>query len=119
MLFVCFAAICLVRAESVSVTGTWDGMKHGRKAVTVEVREREGILGGTVVFYILHDNGNGALDGAATEPVRMQATTWDGAALRFQVGEAVMEMRVMGSDRGELKVVAHGQPETLSIVRRR
>jgi len=119
MLFVCLTAVCLVWAQAVPVVGAWEGQKDGRKAVTLEVREREGILGGRVVIYIVHDDGDGSKDGAALDPMPMKGTTWDGKVLRFEAGVARWEFKVTGADRGELTVIAPEHTEIQAMRRRR
>jgi hypothetical protein len=119
MLVVCLMVIYFVRAAALPITGTWEGFKDGRKAVTVEVREREGIIGGAVVFYIVHDGADGKLDGSALEPMTMKGTTWDGKTLRFEAGPAKVELRLTEADRGELKVTTPEHSEIQAITRRR
>jgi len=124
-LFAIAAALCLVKAAPSPVTGTWEGWKDGRKAVTLTVRESAGLLGGTAIFYIIYDNGTGERDGSATPPLRLNGTSWDGHALRFSVqvpgsGAAAFEMTLAGSGRGELKrVQPDGSGEMIAVSRRR
>jgi hypothetical protein len=118
-LLVCLIAICLVRAEAVPVTGIWEAQKDGRKAITLDIREREGILGGSVVLYIIHDDHDGSLDGTPLDPEAMVGTTWDGKVLRFRAGVATFELRVTGANKGELKVIAPEHSEITEVTRRR
>lgn len=119
MVGVCLVAICLVKAASVPVVGTWEARQDGRKAITVSVKETEGIIGGTVVFYIIHDDAEGKLDGTAVEPEGMKGTTWDGNVLRFRAGPAAFEMRMTGADKAELKVMAPEHTQLVEVTRRR
>jgi hypothetical protein len=129
MLFVCLfvgaVAICLMNAAAPPIAGTWEATKDGRKAVTVKVHETDGILGGTVIVYIIHDNGTGEFDGAASEPMTLVGTTWDGRTLRFSVdvpGAAVtaFELRLTGADKGELRCTrSDGSVETDPVTRRK
>jgi hypothetical protein len=111
-------ALCLVRAATPPVTGFWEARKDGRKAMTLNIREREGILGGTVVFYIVHDDGDGSLDGTPLEPEKMIGTTWDGKVLRFNAGPAAFEMRMTAADKAELKLTAPQHSEITEVTRR-
>ena len=117
-LLVCLMALCLVRAATPPVTGFWEARKDGRKAMTLNIREREGILGGTVVFYIVHDDGDGSLDGTPLEPEKMIGTTWDGKVLRFNAGPAAFEMRMTAADKAELKLTAPQHSEITEVTRR-
>jgi hypothetical protein len=117
MVVVCLMAIALVRAASTPLAGVWEGSKDGRKAVAVTVREREGILGGTVVLYIVHDDHDGSLDGTPLDPETMKGTSWDGKMLRFEAGVAKFELRPVGGNKAELKCIAPAHTETLEVVR--
>ena len=119
-------ALCLVKAAASPVAGTWEGMKDGVKAATLKVRETDGILGGTVIFYIIRDEGSGTHNGSATPPMPLVGTQWDGNVLRFSVtnpaGKSVaFEFRVTGEGNGELKRPAqNGDPEIkVSMLRAR
>jgi hypothetical protein len=102
-------ALCLVKAAASPVAGVWEGEKDGRKAVTLKVQETDGILGGTAVFYIIYDNGNGELDGSALPALSMIGTAWDGRTLRFSVkaggADIRFELKISGADQGELKQI--------------
>ena len=119
-------ALCLVKAAASPVAGTWEGMKDGVKAATIHVRERDGILGGSATFYIIRDEGSGTHNGAATPPLAMVGTQWDGHVLRFSVVTAekksiAFEMRVTGEGRAELRRPPQGDmPEDkVAMVRAR
>jgi len=121
MLNVCLLAglmaLCLVKAAATPVAGIWEGMRDGVKAATLTVRETDGILGGSVIFYIIRDEGSGTHNGSPTPPVTLVSTQWDGSVLRFAVtnqqGKSVaFEFRVTGEGKGELKRPAqNGEPE--------
>jgi hypothetical protein len=115
---VCLAALCLVRAGVPAVTGTWEAQKDGRKAITLHIRERDGILGGSVVMYIIHDDHDGSLDGTPLDPEKMAGTEWDGRVLRFHTVSAVFEMRLTGAGKAELKISAGQHSEALELTRR-
>src|ERR1035441_7216003 len=68
-------------AAAPPVVGTWEGMDDGVKAATLTVREDGGVLGGSAIFYIVHDEGSGAHTGAALPPMPMVGAAWDGAVL--------------------------------------
>ena len=55
MLMVCMMAGLMAAASPVA--GTWEGVKDGVKAATLKVQETDGILGGSVIFYITRDEG--------------------------------------------------------------
>jgi hypothetical protein len=96
-------ALCLVKAAASPIAGTWEGMKDGVKAATITVRENDGILGGSVIFYITRDEGSGTHNGAALPAMAMLGTQWDGKVLRFSVNRVVFELRVTGEGKGELR----------------
>ncbi len=101
-------ALCLVKAAASPVAGTWEGVKDGVKAATVNVRETDGILGGSAIFYITRDEGSGTHNGAPMPPLAMVGTQWDGHVLRFSVVTAdgrsiAFELRVTGEGKAELR----------------
>ena len=107
-LMTCALALCFVKAAASPVAGLWEGAQNGRKAVTLDVRETDGILGGAVVFYILRDNGSGEHDGDATPALPLVGTTWDGRTLRFSVeveggGHPTFEMTLTAAGDAEFK----------------
>ncbi|MCU1236596.1 MAG: hypothetical protein JWP63_4563 [Candidatus Solibacter sp.] len=120
-LHVCLMAMVvelfLAKAAASPVVGTWEGMRAGVKAATITVRETEGILGGSAIFYIIHDNASGGLDAAPTPAMGMVGTQWDGKVLRFSVNNGggktiAFELRVTGEGKGELRrPVQDGEPE--------
>lgn len=116
---VCLMAICLVKAAPAPVTGVWEARQDGRKAITINVKETEGIIGGTVVMYIIHDDHDGSLDGTPLDPEAMKGTTWDGKVLRFRAGVAGFEMRMTGADKAELKVMAPEHSEVVEVTGQR
>jgi hypothetical protein len=113
-------ALCLVKAAASPVTGTWEGMKDGVRAARLTVRETDGILGGSVIFYIIHDEGSGTHNGWPTPPVTLVGTQWDGGVLRFSVTNAdgkrvAFEFRVTGEGKGELKRPAQNGERELKV----
>jgi hypothetical protein len=110
-------SLCLIRAAASPVAGTWEAADEGHKAVTVNIRETDGILGGTVVFYIIRDNGNGEHNGDATKPLAMHGVAWDGRVLRFSIdppGGASLScaLTLTGADQGRLEIPGHTLPVT-------
>ena len=114
-------ALCLVKAAASPITGTWEGMKNGVKAATITVRENDGILSGSVIFYITRDEGSGTNNGSAQPAMSMVGTQWDGKVLRFSVSQVAFELRVTGEGQAELRRPAqNGMPEeTVKMVRAR
>jgi hypothetical protein len=114
-------ALCLVKAAASPVVGTWDGTKDGVKAATITVRETDGILGGTAIFYIIiREEGSGSHNGAATPPLAMVGTQWDGKVLRFSVtnddGKSIaFEFRVTGEGKAELRRPAQNGEEEIKV----
>jgi hypothetical protein len=98
-----------VKAAAAPVAGVWEGQEEGRKAVTLNVHEKDGILGGTVTFYIVRDNGRAELDGSALPALPLIGTSWDGRTLRFSLevngGAMLFELKITGMDQGELRIV--------------
>jgi hypothetical protein len=84
----------------------------------LNIRERDGILGGMVVFYIVHDNGGGSLDGTPLEPEQMTGTTWDGKVLRFHAGPAAFEMRITGAGKAYSSRPLRSIRKTMEVTRR-
>jgi hypothetical protein len=106
-------ALCLVKAAASPITGTWEGMKNGVKAATITVRENDGILSGSVIFYIIiRDEGSGTHNGSAQPAMPMVGTQWDGKVLRFSVNQVAFELRVTGEGQAEMRRLAqNGMPE--------
>jgi hypothetical protein len=114
-------ALFLAKAAASPVVGTWEGMRDGVKAATIAVKESDGILGGSAIFYIIRDEGSGTHNGAPTPPLTMVGTQWDGKVLSFSVNNGLkngagktiaFELRVTGADTGELRRPAqNGEPE--------
>ena len=117
-------ALCFVKAAASPVAGTWEGMKDGVKAVTLKVEQNEGILGGSVIFYIIRDEGSGTHNGAPTPPMTLEGTQWSGSVLRFLVTNqerksVAFEFRITGEGKGELKRPAqNGEPEIRVLMTR-
>ena len=113
-LSICGLALCLVKAAASPIAGAWEGAVDGRKAVTLDIRETDGILGGTVIFYIVHDNGGGEHDGDAAPVLRMAGASWDARTLRFSVevggGRPAFEMTLTGAGEAELRRADGGVP---------
>jgi len=100
-------ALFLAKAAASPIVGTWEGMWDGVKAATITVREDEGILGGSAIFYITRDEGSGTHNGAPTPPMALVGTQWDGQVLRFSVNNGggktiAFQLRVTGEGKGEL-----------------
>src|SRR5690348_16521782 len=78
-------ALCLVRAAASPVEGTWEGSRENTKAATLTIVEKDGLLTGSAVFYIVRDNGDRTHNGQPLPAQRMTAVQWDGRTLRFSV----------------------------------
>jgi hypothetical protein len=116
-------SLCLVKGAASPIVGTWESFEDGRKSATVRIQETDGILGGTLVVYIVHDNGTGEHDGDASAPMPLAGTTWDGRALRFSVNapgrdKTVFELRLTGGGKGELKCTGPHRPAAVFPVTR-
>jgi len=117
-------AMCLVHAANPPIEGTWEGTREGVKAATLTVRQTDGILGGSVIFYIIRDNGDGSRNGQALPAQPLTAVEWDGHTLRFSVerpdGAAIpFEMRITGEGRGELRRRGDSDPDEIVPMTRR
>ena len=117
-------ALWLALGAPAPVEGIWEGRLHGVKAVTLTVRENGQTIEGSIVFYIVRDNGSGRHDGEATAALALAKVTWDGRILRFSVtppeGESrQFEMKLTGERSAELKrVETITEPElTLAMAR--
>jgi hypothetical protein len=107
--FLVLALACAsVLAADVPV-GAWEGRIEGRKAVSLEISPTKR-LHGSIVFYILHDEGDGSRNGSAPPAVPLDDLSWDGAVLRFAVSvderSVRFEMRPSGGARAVLKRLA-------------
>ena len=108
VLLVFALGLYLIRAAASPVVGTWVATDDGRRAATLHVHETDGILGGTVVLYILGDNTNGEHNGDASEPIAMRGVTWDGNTLRFSIdagggASAKCAFHLTGANEGRLE----------------
>src|ERR1039458_4305448 len=93
-------ALCLAK-DATPIVGTWEGMQGAAKSATIVVRETEGKIGGSAIFYIVHDEGSGAHTSEETPPLEMIEPRWDGKLLKFSVvnsdGRSIaFEMRLTG-----------------------
>jgi len=110
-------ALFLAKAAASPIVGTWEGMNGGVKSATITVRETEGILGGSAIFYIVRDEGSGTHNGAPLPSMTMVGTQWDGKILRFSVnndeGKTIaFELRLTGEGKAELRRPSqHDMPE--------
>ncbi len=108
---------CVSGRAATVPAGAWEGSVDGRKAVSLEVKDAPQ-LRGSIVFYILRDDGDGSHEGSASPAVPMQDLKWDGEILRFSVdagGRAVrFELRSAGVGRAVLKRLAAGGEAELS-----
>ncbi|MBS1859298.1 MAG: hypothetical protein JST11_28240 [Acidobacteria bacterium] len=116
-------ALCLVRAAAAPPAGIWDGTVNGAKAATVTIAEKDGVLRGSAVFYIIRDNGNGAHNGDPQPAQEMKSVEWDGQTLRFTVADsngapAGFVMRLTGEGTAELRARS-GKPDVIAQMRRR
>ena len=108
-------AISLARVAECPVSGTWDATSNGRKAVTLNVRETDGILGGALILYTSHDS----------PALPLAGTAWDGRSLRFSVdvpgaAKTDFELTLTSLNKGELKCTGpHGTADVFSVTRRR
>src|SRR5215475_7013475 len=78
-------ALCLVKAAASPIEGTWEGKRGDVKAATITVLSQDGLLAGSAVFYIVHDNADGSHNGEALPSYRMTSVQWDGKVLRFVI----------------------------------
>ncbi len=119
-------ALCLALASPASIVGTWEGSLYGAKAVTLKITERDNRIGGSVIFYIIHDSGSGIRDGSPSPDTPLDQVQWDGERLRFSVvnmnGETVrFEFRPTEAETGKLSALnAKGEPErSVDLTRRK
>jgi hypothetical protein len=109
-------ALCLVRAAASPIEGVWEGSRNGVKAAQVTIVERDGLLTGSAVFYIIRDNGDGTQNGAPLPPEPLHAVQWDGRTLRFSItgpdGTPVpFDMRLIEAGRAELRRRGSSDPD--------
>jgi hypothetical protein len=121
-------ALALPKAAAAPVEGTWEGKTaRGQKSMTLQVRERDGKLEGSVVFYVFDkkmDDPEAKVVGQEERP--LTDVRWDGKMLRFSVPHegtdapiTGFEMVVTGTGSAELNRLGQdGKPElTLKMVR--
>jgi hypothetical protein len=92
--------------------------REGRQSRHTHDRGKDGILRGSVVFYILRDNGNGSHNGDALPSQEMKAVEWDGKKLRFTIADsngapAAFVMRLTGDGVAELQAQG-GKPDVIA-----
>ena len=85
------------KAAAAPIEGTWEGVKYGLKAATLTVREKDGALSGTAVFYVIQTDGDGTHKGAALPAHPMSAVRWDGKTLRFSQDFGTVLLKLLGS----------------------
>jgi len=125
--FVCLMVGALFAAvqKPAAIEGKWEGETNGLKAVTVTVRENKGQIEGSVIFYVVRDDGGQGRQVVGQDERKMLETHWDGKTLRFAVGAPDFDpdspgvrftMTVTGDKKAELKRL--GKDElTLALAR--
>jgi hypothetical protein len=116
--FLAGALVCVPVLSADLPAGNWEGRARGRKAVSLEISSTPS-LHGSIVFYILHDEGDGSRNGSALPAQPLDDLEWDGAVLRFSVSvddrSVNFEMRLAGVARAVLKRLAAGDEPELVI----
>lgn len=116
--FLAVALACIPVLAADLPAGAWEGRLEGRKAVALEISPTQR-LHGNIVFYILHDQGDGSRDGSASPALPLDNLAWDGTVLRFSVSvddrSVSFEMRAAGAGRAILKRLADGDVPELAI----
>jgi hypothetical protein len=125
---VCLIAVTAALAQNqgppTAAAGSWEGNLEGVKAVTVNLRGPDSQPEGSVVFYILKDEGSGFQNGPATPAIPMQDLRRVGDLLRFRVrgsnGAALsFEMRITGASYARLTRLRSGSIPELTVALRR
>ena len=111
-------ALSLVKAAASPIEGTWEGSQKGEKAATITIIQKEGVLGGSAIFYIIRDNGDGSHNGQPLPAQPLSAVEWDGHTLTFTVkkpegGAIPFKMRVTGDGRAELRRGGSGNADEI------
>ena len=127
--YVCLlaGALCLLTQSlqpASPIAGTWEGQSHGLKAITLKISQDSRNISGTVVFYILKDEGSGLHVGRPSDPLPLLNPRWNGKVLRFSVNNdkwlVPFEIRLAGPRAAEGKrLMAHGEPELTVVLHRR
>ncbi len=93
------------QATGSAVAGKWEGRRHGRPFVTLEIDSHAGALGGSVVFYVLRDLGAGMVV-AGEDRQEILHPRFEDHALLFQVrmGGKTFEFKMQrtGADEAQL-----------------
>lgn len=117
-------ALCLVKAAASPIEGAWEGSRNGAKTAVVTITRTGGILGGSAIFYILRDNGEGSHNGEAMPALPLTGVQWDGRTLRFSVkppgtGAVSFELRLTGAGRAELRRSSADPDESVPMILRK
>jgi len=116
------------------IAGTWQGKLYGQAAVTLNIKNHSGKLSGTVVFYLLRNNGAGfKTDLRNAHPLALIDPGFDGRTFSFQVShreahpprtlsdtELVrFQMELTGEDEGQLRRLNYGSEDAAVKMRRK
>ena len=126
------ACVAAAAADS-PIVGTWHGKLFGQPAVTLTLRDAGGNLSGSIVFYLLRNDGSGfkADANSARPPTELVNPKFDGKTLTFEVSHrqahppstlndtepVKFEMELTGKDEAQLKRLNYGHDKPL-IMRR-
>ncbi len=94
-------------APGKSVIGTWQGDIKGVRAVTLSITGSPEKLGGTVIMYLIRDDGPGpGVAGQHESPMLDPKLDNDILSFRLKRGDGevvAFEMKLLGENRGELR----------------
>jgi len=113
-----------IAAATSSIAGTWQGKLGDQPAITLAVKDSGGKLSGTIVFYLLRNNGLGLKSGpkSAGPPTEIMNAKFDGRTLTFEVSHRLahpprtlndtvpvkFRIDLTGKDEGQLQRLNYG-----------
>jgi hypothetical protein len=127
------AAVWASAADS-PIAGTWQGRIHDLPAVRLTLRETSGRMSGTIVFYMIRNDGSRYYEDSksAGSPTELTNVRFDGKTLTFETShrnahpprtlndtEPVrFAMKLVGKDEGQLNRLNYGADGSALIMRR-
>ena len=87
-----------------ALLGTWHGTMKELPAATLTVKDEDGKLSGTAVFYAIIERGNGPEPGGASHELPMSEMKYDGRTLSFSITSKHPETGKEETVRGEFRL---------------
>ena len=99
-------------ASQATVLGQWRGLMESTPAVDLTIKQAEGALTGTVVFFRIESDSDGNPKIVGQDEVPLQALVWKSGVLSFGVrrGQATMRFTMQPSGSGSADLRRVGAP---------